>query len=184
MHGWGANAQDLVSLAPVLNLPECEFLFPDAPFPHPHVPWGRMWYNLEDSYRHGLEESRQALHTWLLSLEKTTGVPLNRTILGGFSQGGAMTLDVGLSLPLAGLVCLSGFLLPLTETEHNSYPPVAIAHGTKDSIVSLELAQQARDTLIALGVSVEYEEFSMGHEIQPTVLDFVRQFILKVMSET
>ena len=110
LHGWGANMQDLVPLASVLNLPNYQFLFPDAPFPHPHVPEGKMWYDLENWNSQQLTEARQLLIDWLKSLENSTKVPLSQTILMGFSQGGAMTLDVGLTLPLARLVSLSGFL--------------------------------------------------------------------------
>ena len=92
----------------MFNLPEYQFLFPDAPYSNSYR--GRMWYSLRNQDYQGLTASRQQLTDWLKSLESTTGVPLSRTILAGFSQGGAMTLDVGITLPLAGLVCLSGYL--------------------------------------------------------------------------
>ncbi|MFM5981588.1 MAG: alpha/beta hydrolase, partial [Sphaerospermopsis kisseleviana] len=102
LHGCGANAQDVESLSSYFNLPDCEFLFPNAPYPYPYSPVGRAWYDLqEETMYQGLEASRQLLIDWLQSLESMTGVPLSRTVLSGFSQGGAMTLDVGLTLPLA-----------------------------------------------------------------------------------
>ncbi|PSP21779.1 MAG: serine esterase [Cyanobacteria bacterium SW_8_48_13] len=64
LHGWGSNAQDLASLAPMLNLGNCQMVFPHAPFPHPHVPGGKMWYNLEQWDEQGLAESRQRLTEW------------------------------------------------------------------------------------------------------------------------
>lgn len=85
LHGWGANYRDLMPLTPMLNLPSCLFLFPNAPFPHPHVSGGRAWYALEND-NEGLEESAQALYRWLLSLEDTTGVPLAKTFLGAFPK--------------------------------------------------------------------------------------------------
>jgi phospholipase/carboxylesterase len=66
-----------------------------------------MWYDLEREDYKGLAQSQEMLTEWLQSLENLTGIPLASTILCGFSQGGAMTLDVGLTLPLAGLICLS-----------------------------------------------------------------------------
>ncbi|MGK7874302.1 MAG: alpha/beta hydrolase [Xenococcaceae cyanobacterium] len=177
LHGWGANSQDLAPLASMFNLPDYQFIFPNAPFPHPQVPWGRAWYSLETSDYHGLSESRQILLDWLLSLESTTGVPLSHTILSGFSQGGAMTLDVGLNLPLAGLCSLSGYLHSKPQATSSTFPPVLIVHGKQDPVVPLKAAQQARDELTALGVAVEYKEFDMGHEIQPAVLALVRSFI-------
>ncbi|MBD2742374.1 dienelactone hydrolase family protein [Coleofasciculus sp. FACHB-1120] len=180
LHGFGGNAQQLASLAPFLNLPEYQFLVPDAPFTNPYVAGGRMWY--EFGKPGGLEspdlvKSQQMLTEWLKSLEGSTGVPLSRTILCGFSQGGAMTLDVGLNLPLAGLVVLSGYLHPLSPKPDATYPPVLIVHGRQDSVVPLSAAQKARDALTALGVSVQYQEFDMEHEVQPAALEVVRKFV-------
>ena len=74
------------------------------------MPGGKAWYALENKEFTGLAESRKLLFNWLNSLEASTGVPLNRIVLAGFSQGGAMTLDVGLTLPLAALCSFSGYL--------------------------------------------------------------------------
>lgn len=183
LHGWGANAQNLASVVPLLNLPNYQFMFPDAPFPHPYMSGGKMWYDFEREKGQGLAESRKLLTAWLQSLESSTGVPLSRIILSGFSQGAAMTLDVGLSLPLAGLVALSGYLHPVSELAGRGFPPVLIVHGRQDSLVPLSAAQKARDSLVALGVNVQYQEFNMGHEIRPEVLALIRTFVLGVMSK-
>ncbi|MFM9267351.1 alpha/beta hydrolase [Tychonema sp. BBK16] len=183
LHGWGANARDLTSLAPAFNLPDYQFVFPDAPFPHPQVPGGKMWYDLQGNDSKGLLESRQLLKDFLLSLESSTGVPLSRTILGGFSQGGAMTLDVGLTLPLAGLICLSGYLHSMSPVAGSVLPPVLIVHGTQDSVVPVSAAIRARDSFTAWGASVQYHEFPMGHEIQPEVVDIMRSFVLETVSK-
>lgn len=181
LHGFGSNAKDLAPFAPVLNLPNYQFLFPDAPYPHPRMPGGRMWYNLDSTDSQGLTTSRQQLTDWLKSLESTTGVPLSRTILSGFSQGGAMTLDVGLTLPLAGLISLSGYLHTKPQINSTKFPPVLIVHGRQDQVVTLSAAQRARDALTNSGVAVKYQEFDMGHEIKPEVLSLMRSFILDVM---
>ena len=184
LHGWGANAQNLAAVVPLLNLPNYQFMFPDAPFAHPYVPGGKMWYDLEPKSRgQGLAESRQLLVEWLQSLENLTNVPWSRTILSGFSQGAAMTLDIGLSLPLAGLIALSGYLHPIAEPANiGNPPPVAIVHGRQDAVVPLSAAHNARDRLQALGVSVQYQEFDMGHEIKPEVLPVIRNFTLAATS--
>ncbi|WP_277988780.1 alpha/beta hydrolase [Chroococcus sp. FPU101] len=182
LHGWGADANDLAPLASILDLPNYQFLFPNAPFPHPQVPSGRAWYALENSSYQGLNESKEMLVSWLLSLEAQTGVSLDKTVLFGFSQGGAMTLDVGLSLPLAGLCSLSGYLHVTPEVTATPIPPVFIAHGRQDQVVPIAAAQQARDVLTALGVTVDYHEFNMGHEIPLPVLAELRQFLLKLSS--
>jgi phospholipase/carboxylesterase len=181
LHGFGSNAKDLASFAPVLNLPNYQILFPDAPYLHPRLSSGRMWYNLDSTDYQGLTNSRQQLTDWLKSLESSTGIPLSRTILSGFSQGGAMTLDVGLTLPLAGLISLSGYLHDKPKPTPKNFPPVLIMHGRQDKVVTLSAAKRAKDALTALGVAVKYQEFDMGHEIKPEVLSLMRSFILDVM---
>jgi len=166
LHGWGANAQDLATLASVLNWPNTQMMFPEAPFPHPQVPNGKMWYDLQQYDEEGLAQSRQALTDWLGSLESSTGVPPQRTFLTGFSQGGAMTLDVGFAFPFAGLCSLSGYLHPERPVTNYS-PPTLMIHGTEDPVVPISLAQKARDALQQQGVNVTYQEFPMQHEITP-----------------
>lgn len=177
LHGWGANYQDLAPLAQMLDLPGFGYLFPNAPFPHYQAPGGRAWYDLENSPNFKLlTPSQELLLDWLTSLPSQTGVPLERTIMAGFSQGGAMTLDLGLGLPLAGLCSLSGYLhyepQPLEET-----PPVLIIHGTQDPVVPIASARQAQEKLTAIGVNVQYQEFNMAHEIQLPALELFQAYI-------
>lgn len=191
LHGWGANAQDVAALASYLDLPQFQFFFPNAPFSFPYAPEGRMWYDLPDNYsfqsqpdfrqQPQLQESRQQLIDWLKSLEATTGIPLSRTILAGFSQGGAMTLEVGLQLPLAALMVLSGYAHAPLQLNTDSIPSVLLAHGQSDLVVPLLAAKQTRDQLALLGVPVQYHEFSMGHEIQPMVLKLMQSFIEEIV---
>ncbi len=160
----------------MLNLPDGQYLFPNAPLPHPQVPQGLMWYDL--STRQGLETSRQQLTDWLLSLPQTTGIPISRTVLAGFSQGGAMTLDVGTHLPFAGLISLSGYLHPAElQPLGETIPPVLIVHGRQDPVVPLQAAHIARDRILEAGGNVQYHELDMGHEIRPPVLGFIQSFI-------
>jgi phospholipase/carboxylesterase len=168
---------DLAALVPAIDLPDYAFVFPNAPFPHPQVEGGRMWYDLAGNGE-GLAESRQQLEEWLQSLEASTGVPLAKTVLAGFSQGGAMTLDVGLLLPLAGLIVLSGYLHPELRTLPN-LPPSLVIHGSLDDVVPIVAAHRIRDQLTGLGATVQYHEFEMGHEIRPEVIKLMEQFILE-----
>lgn len=185
LHGWGANAEDLAGLAPYMSLPGFQMVFPDAPFPHPQVPLGRMWYSFPYGYdfrkpydfenQADLQESRGLLREWLQGLAGETGIPLDRTILAGFSQGGAMTLDVGSSLPLAGQMVLSGYLhapLPPSMTQR----PLLLVHGQFDPVVPLEKAHQTKAALAAQGVDVKYHEIAMGHEILPDVIRIMAEF--------
>ena len=189
LHGWGANAQDVAFLCSMLELPDIQFMVPDAPFPHPYGIGGKMWYDLSDNLTFGgdistqtdLVTSRNLLTDWLSSLEVNTGVPLSRTILGGFSQGGAMTLDVGLHLPLAGLMVLSGYLHGAVSPQESAYPPMLMVHGRQDAVVPVSAARSARDRLSDLNATIAYEEFDMGHEISPLVLNQMQQFIHKII---
>lgn len=188
LHGWGANSSDLTSLAPYLNLPDYQFIFPNATFPFPYSPDGRAWYDLRtESMYKGLPESREVLTQWILSLEGSTGVGLSQTILSGFSQGGAMTLDVGLKLPFAGLVSMSGYLHDDITTNSNgnndiNRAPTLIMHGRQDSVVPLAASVRAREALTALGLEVQYKEFDAEHEINMEMLEVLRNFILKTFS--
>ena len=195
----GANYQDLAPLAQMLNLPGFGCLFPNAPFAHPQVPGGRAWYDLENkpNYRQ-LIKSRELLINWLSSLETATGVPLQRTIMAGFSQGGAMTLDVGLTFPMLSLCSLSGYLhyepeansitdavarslIIKTNNITRSYPsklsPALIIHGKQDPVVPIQAGRQAEKKLTAMGVEVQYHEFNMGHEIPLPALEVLQGFI-------
>jgi len=185
LHGWGANAQDLMGIAPYLNLAGFHLRCPDAPYPHPQVPGGRMWYGFPARYDFrsppnfahlsDLQRGRQQLLDWLSDLPNETQIPLQRTVLAGFSQGGAMTLDVGASLPLAAQIVLSGYAHgPLQAPV--SPRPLLMVHGTFDPVVPLALAQQAQAELTALGQAVTYHEEPIAHEISLPVLGHIQQF--------
>ncbi|WP_446364685.1 alpha/beta hydrolase [Coleofasciculus chthonoplastes] len=178
LHGWGANAKDLQPLVPELALSNYHVLLPNAPFAHPQVAGGYMWYDLEREDYQGLAQSQRLLTDWLKSLESLTGIPLGSTIIMGFSQGGAMALDVGLHLPLAGLVSMSGYWHRTPQEIEPPLPPVLIVHGRQDNVVPLRVAHRLRDYLLALGAPMQYKEVDMGHEIAPEVVEIVRDFIL------
>jgi phospholipase/carboxylesterase len=137
-----------------------------------------MWYDLAREDYWGLAESQQTLSTWLTSLESQIGVPLSSTFLLGFSQGGAMVLDVGLTLPLAGLISLSGYLHRTPEEIEPPVPSLLIVHGRQDPVVPIAAAQQLRDYLLMMGAPIQYKEFDIGHEISAEVLELVQEFIL------
>ncbi len=178
LHGWGANAYDLVSIAEELNLTDTQFIFPEAPYPHPQVSGGKAWYDLETSDYQGLSESRTLLRDWLISLEQSTGISLERTWMVGFSQGGAMTLDVGLDLPLLGICSLSGYLQRNLESIKYKDSQVLIIHGEQDPVVPVQEARKACSLLKNLGAKVEYHELKMGHEISLEAINLLRESII------
>jgi phospholipase/carboxylesterase len=183
LHGWGANNQDLGDLVPYFNLPEYQFLFPNGLFDHEYSEDGKMWYSftgagqLTDLSITQLATSREVLTTWIESLPASTGIPLDRTWIAGFSQGGAMTLEIGLDLPVAGLIVLSGYLHQNRATPLQDAPPVLIVHGRQDDVVPIAAARKSQETLTQWGVDVQYQEFDMGHSIVPEVLEVVREFV-------
>ncbi|MGK7924103.1 MAG: alpha/beta hydrolase [Spirulina sp.] len=176
LHGWGANFNDLTGLVDLLDLPEYQFLFPNAPFPHFQIPWGRAWYALETEGHKGLTESRKLLLDWLRSLPEETGIPLSHTVLFGFSQGGAMTLDVGFEFPFAGLCSFSGYLHAPPKAEKTS-PPTLIVHGDRDPVVPVEAAREVKEILTEQGVPIEYRELAMAHEINYPALTALQKFV-------
>lgn len=183
LHGWGANCDDLVELVPYLQLSDYQFWLPNGVFDHQYTETGKIWYSftgagqLTPNSKQELATSKKMLQEWLSAMPETTGIPLTHTWLGGFSQGGAVALDVGLHLPVAGLMILSGYLHPdlLAPT---TCPPITILHGRQDEVVPIEAAWQIRTQLMNWGAIVQYHELEMGHTIIPEELKIMRQFVL------
>ncbi len=187
LHGWGANAQDVAGLINAINMVSSPIraLLPNAPFAHPMVPGGRAWYSFPANYdfrreydfgaQADLQESRQQLLNWMRSLPKQTGIPLEKTIMGGFSQGGAMTLDIGVQLPLAAMLILSSY--SHTPIQACIAPrPVLLIHGRQDPVVPLTKALETKSQLEAQGLTVTYHEFDMGHEVSREALKTASDF--------
>lgn len=185
LHGWGANAEDLAALADYISLPGFNMMFPDAPFQHPYALEGRMWYGFPAGYdfrtahdfeqQADLQESRRLLSLWLAQVAEETGIPPERTVISGFSQGGAMTMDIGLQQPLGAALVLSGYLHS-PPSPHAALGPVLMVHGRLDPVVPIEQAQRSRDVLQQRDVALTYHEYDMGHEISPLVLREILAF--------
>ena len=183
-HGRGADEHDLFPLADALD-PGRELLavVPRAPLSLP--PGGAHWYALREiGYPDPptfLEGVRLA-GGWLDDLAAETGIPPERTILGGFSQGAAMTYAFGLGADRprpAGLIALSGFIPTVDGWEMGdpSGLPVAIGHGTHDPIIPVEFGHEARERLEQAGADVTYRESPMPHTIDPAYLDELRGWV-------
>ena len=187
MHGRGTNERDLFPLLDVFD-PKRRLigLAPGGPLSLP--PGGRHWYEL-GALGHPPRESflptYERLTQWLDAIPEAHGVPIERTILGGFSQGAVMSyaLSFGPDRPVpAGTLALSGFLpdvegFPLDLENRQGYP-VAIAHGTLDQVIPVQFGQAARDRLVAAGADVTYRESPVPHTLDPrelpTFTDWVR----------
>ena len=173
LHGWGADADDLLDLGPLLVGPEVSVVALRAPEPHPYGP-GRQWYGLQPIDWGQLPAARQSLQQRLEDLGQS--VPLPQTVLLGFSQGGAMAIDVGSGLPLAGIVACSGY-------PHEGWqppvamPPVLLSHGREDPVVPFGASAQLQQLLQGAGGEPQLLAFNGGHTIDASVLTPISQFI-------
>jgi phospholipase/carboxylesterase len=183
MHGLGADGYDFVDVPPVLRLPESlavRFVFPHAPMQPVTINGGmvmRAWYDVRHDAgarredEPGVRASQQRIEA-LIAREKARGIPADRLVLAGFSQGGAMALHTGLrhGERLAGVMALSCFL-PLAEqvgaeaSTANRDVPIFLAHGTHDPVIPLARARQAHEVLTRLGYPVEWHEYPMPHSV-------------------
>jgi phospholipase/carboxylesterase len=196
LHGLGASGDDFVPIVREPGLPAIRFIFPHAPTMPVTVNNGyvmRAWYDIigadltrrEDES--GLRAS-QALVEQLIAQEKARGVPAERIVLAGFSQGCAMTLQTGLRHPerLAGLLCLSGYV-PLNATvdaeRHpaNQATPIFLAHGRGDQVIPILLAEQSRDLLRSLGFNVEWHEYMMPHSVCQEEVEDISAWFRRVL---
>lgn len=200
MHGLGADANDFVPIVKELDLSGCpaiRFVFPNAPTMPVTINGGyvmRAWYDIlgtdiarrEDET--GLRQSQQRIEQ-LIEREIERGIPAERILLAGFSQGCAMTLQTGLRYPqkLGGLLCLSGYV-PLREhvgTERhaaNQDTPIFLAHGVADPVIQLQRAEQSRDLLQALGYQVEWHAYPMQHSVCLEEITDIGHWLGKVLA--
>jgi phospholipase/carboxylesterase len=195
LHGWGANAPDAASFAQLMKLPNINLFLPEGPFQHPYSDDGRMWYGLPEplsafsfaddiAAQPDLQTSRQLLMELLDGLPAQTGIPLDRTILGGFSQGGAMTFDLGVDRPLAGLMGLSGYLHKSLADLTTQTKPILMVHGQQDPVVPFAASIDAKERLTRSGAIVTHHAFAhMGHEISWDVIDLMRNFVAGHLGE-
>jgi phospholipase/carboxylesterase len=144
-----------------------------APEPHPYGV-GRQWYGLQPIDWSQLPAARELLRQRLSELDQS--VPLSRTVLLGFSQGGAMALDVGSSLPLAGIVACSGYPHEGWEPA-GSLPPVLLSHGQQDPVVPFAASEEVLRRLQASGAAAQLLDFPGGHTIDPSVLPSITSFV-------
>ena len=131
LHGWGANGEDLKPLGDRLAR-ECsktlDVVCLEAPEPHPDQPGGRQWYGLFPAQWDAVPAAVEHLKAQLQT-PSTSGLGLERTVVFGFSQGGAMALDGGCALPIAGLISCSGYPHP-NWAPPQQHPPVLLMHGS------------------------------------------------------
>jgi phospholipase/carboxylesterase len=179
LHGRGADERDLFPLLDLLD-PGRRMLgvTPRGPLHLP--PGGAHWYAVREIGYPDPETFRETFalaSDWLDAIAEEAGVPLERTVLGGFSQGAVMTYALGLGSGRtrpAGLIALSGFIptVPGFELDLSApLPRVAIGHGSADAVIAVEWGRDALAQLEAADADVVYREApSMGHSIDPVLL--------------
>ena len=183
LHGLGADGHDFEPLVPELSaagVAGVRYVFPRAPRQPVTINGGmvmRAWYDIvdQDIGRHvdaqGIRSSGEILAA-LIARESERGIPSERIVLAGFSQGGAIALHTGVrhSRPLAGILALSCYL-PLQEdaateanADHRSMP-IFMAHGTQDPVIPLAYSERSRAFLTSLGYVVETHTYPMPHAV-------------------
>lgn len=199
LHGVGADGHHFEPLAGQLTGPSS----PPLRFVFPHAPWRRItlcngermrgWYDLRNVDRQ-LEQDEQAIRAScaavqaLIRRECERGIPPQRIVLGGFSQGAAMSLFVGPRFPakLAGVIALSGYRLIASSlrTERqacNTDTPFFLAHGTADPVIAAHAGELVRDMLEAEGYAVEWHTYPIGHEVCPEERAAAAAFLARIL---
>lgn len=177
LHGWGASALDLITLAPYLLGGSALVLAPQGPIRTPIGPgvYGYGWFPLSGGGgfdRRAFEEGRKGLEQFLEAAMERYAVDAGRLVLLGFSQGGVMAYDLALRSPerFARLVALSSWLPPelgreILATPSHGALPTLVQHGTEDPMVPLSRATESVGLLREMGVPVSFHDYPMGHEI-------------------
>ena len=199
LHGLGADGHDFEPIVPeIVRRGEraWRFVFPHAPTRPVTINGGmsmRAWYDLKGFDRHAAEDvagfrdtDAQVRH--LIARENGRGIPAERIVVAGFSQGGAVSLYTAPRFPekLAGILALSCYLprqgtLGTERAPVNDATPIFMAHGRADTVLPMGLGLQSRDFLKAQGYSVEWHEYPMAHAVCAAEVADMREFLLRVL---
>lgn len=201
LHGLGADGFDFQPVVPYLKIPNelaVRFLFPHAEVMPVTINGGmpmRAWYdilemNIERKVdKASLFKSSQRIAA-LIDQQVAEGIPADKIILAGFSQGGAVAYQTALTYaePLAGLISLSTYMATQDEIKTdrsaaNQQLPVWIAHGTVDDVVPMQLGEQAYQALNELNYNVEWHTYPMGHEVAIEELEAIGAWISQRLSK-
>ena len=191
LHGLGADGRDFQPIVASLRLPAelgVRFVFPNAPARPVTVNGGHVmpaWYDI-----HGLEidavvdvegilRSVDYLEK-LVRSEETRGIPMEKIVLAGFSQGGLIALATALhcSGPLAGVMALSTYLPRQVMPEQPLARHIFQAHGRLDSVVPYQVGLAARERLLSQGHEVEWREYDMAHSVCAEEVEDIRDWLL------
>lgn len=202
LHGLGADGHDFEPVVPELGLPvtlALRFVFPHAPVRPVTINGGmamRAWFDIVSLDRHGPHDERGlrasvATLDALIEREIARGIPSEKIVLAGFSQGGAVATYAAMKYPasLAGLLALSTYLpLPAAvqqelKQDSGGQPrdlPVFMAHGTLDAVLPFALGQESRDVIAGVGFTVDWHEYPMAHAVCAEEIADIRQWLVAV----
>ena len=186
LHGLGADGNDFAPIVPELvrrDWPALRFVFPHAPARPVTINGGmrmRAWYDIREANLEnradlaGVAESVAQVDA-LIAREGERGIPPERVLLAGFSQGGAVTLAAGIARtrPLAGLIALSTYLPMGAEAARTrlvpgaNVQPVFMAHGVFDPVVPPAAGEAGAKALGAMGFDVTWRRYPMQHAVHP-----------------
>jgi phospholipase/carboxylesterase len=183
LHGYGSHMGDLSSLAPAIDQNNYIYLCPNAPI-EMDVGFGQKgyaWYPIspgKEPSSDSLSESVKMLNETISSVIEEYPVDEKRVFIGGFSQGGMMTMHAGLIHPnkYKGAFILSSRMLMKEEFENKIRDthkiPIFMSHGLTDTVISIEDGRNTQELLTSYGYEVEYREYEMAHQIiQDTITD-------------
>jgi phospholipase/carboxylesterase len=199
LHGLGADGHDFAPIVPQLVTPDerpLRFIFPHAPVRAVTVNGGasmRAWYDIL-GFNRGIPQDEVGIRASdaevgaLIRRENQRGIATSRIVLGGFSQGGAISLFSGPRCPekLAGIMGLSCYmlledLLPTERTRANFQTPIFLAHGNQDPMVDVRRGAEARQLLEAGGYPVEWHTYPMPHSVCPQEIVDIAAWLRKVL---
>ncbi|RMH20898.1 MAG: carboxylesterase [Acidobacteria bacterium] len=200
MHGLGASGHDFAGVPPELGLPrdlQVRYVFPHAPRIPVTINMGLImpaWYDVASLDARGQDERgirrSEAMIRALIERETERGVPAEKIVLAGFSQGGAMALHTGLRYPerLAGIMVLSAYLvlhdkLAGERSEANLEVPIFQAHGRFDPMIPIAAAERSRDYLQSLGYDVEWHEYPMEHAVCLEEIQAIGRWLTRVLAD-
>lgn len=189
LHGWGADGRDLADLGVPLQqmLPDLALWCPHAPAPCSANPMGRQWFELTEQFFTRPEEALGEMTEICYVLEAAIdalcdemGLVPQDIIVGGFSQGGMMSLHIANEgrLQAAGFASLSGALVGAPNEPEDGPHHILLAHGMKDEVVPFAASREAQSLLEDAGHHVDFlARDELGHGIDMAVLDALGQFV-------
>lgn len=193
LHGYGADGNDLIGLAPVLGplMPDVVFYAPNAPYPCDGNPFGYQWFPITRldpaATLAGVRSAAPLVDAFLDHKMAEHGLDESKTCLIGFSQGTMMALHVGLRRHkrLAGIIGFSGMLAgeDILKAELKSRPPILLAHGDSDAMLPHALSERAAQVLEQNGLRVGLHiSPGVGHGIDETALSNAARFLLEAFN--